>query len=157
MAFTLPTPDDIATLLRGRLRGSGGVVPETWSDDTNPTVDQVQATIDLLAPLVLARMGDLDSLTCDSTDVVHGAVRALIAERVALRLEEGYWPEEAAAIGRDLDAEWRRHLEVETPAIVDAVAECKGGEVEPGGGEGEGGVAMAPVWGGETQVQKLSW
>jgi hypothetical protein len=154
----LPTPSDVALILRGRLRVLGGAVPDTWTADTNPTRTQVQGIIDLQAPLVLVQTGNVDGLTCADADTVRNAVKAIIAQRVALVIEMGYWAEEIEASGRDLSREWRDLNDTDLKAVVEAARECRQGEVLPGGdGPGEGGIALAPAFGFEQQLQRLSF
>lgn len=48
------TPSQVATLMVDRLAPSGG----RFTEQTTPTLDQVQALLDLLAPKVLVQVGD---------------------------------------------------------------------------------------------------
>jgi hypothetical protein len=57
----LPTPTDVARLLRARTTDSNGTELGDWSEDTRPTAAEVADLIDQAAGPVLARVGRLES------------------------------------------------------------------------------------------------
>ncbi len=90
-----PAADDVAILLRTRTRSDDGTEFGTFTDETSPTVDEVQALIDLAATEVLAQLPD-------EIDTTFGpAVTRLIALRAAALIELSFFriqPEAAQAL-----------------------------------------------------------
>lgn len=89
-----PSVGEVAAILRARLVELGGKRVETFTDQTEPSAQQVAQLIDLYAPMVFSRLGDLTALSCANAASLRGAARALAAERVAIEVELSYRPEE---------------------------------------------------------------
>jgi hypothetical protein len=89
-----PSVGEVAAILRARLVELGGVRVDTFTDRTEPSAQQVAQLIDLYAPMILSRLGNLGTLTCANASALRGAARALAAERVAIEVELSYRPEE---------------------------------------------------------------
>jgi hypothetical protein len=138
-----PSVGDVATVLRARAVENGGLHVDTFTDQTNPTAQQVQQTIIMFAPLVLARLGRLDNLGCSNSEDLRAAATAVTAQRVALEVEASYWPEEVA---ESASFEIRRTmLDADTLALVESLAVCRSSGDE-GGGEGESVSRSDPAW-----------
>jgi hypothetical protein len=138
-----PTVGDVATILRARAIENGGSPVDTFTDQTNPTAQQVQQTIIMFAPLVLARLGRLDNLGCSNSEDLRAAATAVTAQRVALEVEASYWPEEVA---ESASFEIRRTmLDADILALVESLAVCRSSGDE-GGGEGESVSRSDPAW-----------
>lgn len=143
----VPTRDDVAAILHQRLNAGGGNTAVTFDANTSPTATQVDRLIAMWAPLILIEFGDLsdDKLVCGSADAIRAAVRSLIAASVARVVELSYWPRDV--VGRDTaEAYWAALIDRQLPKVVEAARECRQGEDVPGGGDGEGGVAMSSRW-----------
>lgn len=154
-----PTPDDVAALLRARLRTAGGQVPESFTTDTSPTEEQVFRYIAMQAPLVMIDVGDLsdDALKCATAQDVRDAVRTLIAQRAAAAIELAYWPDSVVNSGPAAGDYWSQVVEIDQPRVVAAARECRLGEIEPGD---EQQAATSPsyqfdVYGGETLADRF--
>jgi hypothetical protein len=138
-----PTVADIATILRVRAVENGGVPVDTFTDQTNPTAQQVQQTIIMFAPLVLARLGRLDNLGCGNSEDLRAAATALAAQRVALEVEASYWPEE---ITESASVEARRlTLDADMTGLIAALETCRSSD-DDGGNAGESDSRSDPAW-----------
>lgn len=122
-----PTVDDVAALVRARTRDKAGALVNSFTDDTQPTRDQVQALIENETGAVLIRTGELDSLTCTNTSSVLAATRQVIAKRVAALVEASYRPEEISQ-GRTVEDFYQGQMEADLDALVTAARECRYGE-----------------------------
>lgn len=85
LAWT-PTPDDLAALLRARTKDDNGTELGEWTDDTRPTLAEVQALIDMAAGELVGVDGPGDA--CASR------CRAAVAYRTACLIELSYFPEQ---------------------------------------------------------------
>jgi hypothetical protein len=136
-----PGVADVASRARLFLRELGGDLATNFTDETRPTAAQVQMMIANDFPLVLIRLGDLDTLPCPEAPDIRAAARAIGAERVALQVMEIYRPEDTGD-GR-LGIEQRQAaLDADLEALVGAAASCRTGAITPdpgGGGTGGGG------------------
>jgi len=138
-----PTVGDIAAILRARTVLTGGVPVDTFTDQTNPTAQQVQQLIILYAPLVLARLGRLDNLGCENSEDLLAAATAVAAQRVALEVEASYWPEE---VGDSASVEARRLiLEADISSLVASLETCRVSG-DDGGNAGESDSPHDPAW-----------
>lgn len=118
-----PTVGDVASILRARTIENGGNPIDTFTDQTNPTAQQVQQTIILFAPLVLARLGRLDNLGCANSEDLRAAATSVAAQRVALEVEASYWPEE---IGEAASFDLRRQmLDADIEGLVAGLETCR--------------------------------
>jgi hypothetical protein len=155
----VPTPDDVAALVRTRIRRPGGSAPTSFTDDTLPTEADVLSMISMQASLVMIDVGDLSdsSLICAQADDVRSAVRTLITQRTAAAIELAYWPDSVVNSGPAAADYWTQLVDVDQPKVVAAARECRLGEVEPGE---EQEAATSPsyqfdVYGGETFADRF--
>lgn len=84
----MPTPDDVAALLRARTKDANGVELGAFTSATRPNDDEVEA-------LVLTAYGDVTSQTgthLSSRAIV--AARSMVALRAAMLVELSYFPEQ---------------------------------------------------------------
>lgn len=95
----LPTPTDVARLLRARTKDSHGAELGDWSDDTRPTPEDVADLIDQASGPVLARIGRLEGPE-DEPDRYSNLIPAakhLVALGAAMLVEKSYFPEQVAS------------------------------------------------------------
>jgi hypothetical protein len=138
-----PTVGDIATILRVRAVENGGVPVDAFTDKTNPTAQEVQQTIIMFAPLVLARLGRLDNLGCENAEDLRAAATTVAAQRVALEVEASYWSEE---IGDAASVDARRAmLDTDIQGLSAAIDSCRA-SVDDGGTGGESESRVDPAW-----------
>lgn len=143
----LPSVDDIGALLRARTQDNTDQEVGTFTPDTRPTDDQVTRLIAQAANVVFASTGPLDDLACSGADKIIQASNYLISLLAAMLVELSYYPEQV----RSDRSAFQGYFDIFTgnltgmPALIDAVAECKGGEIEPdqpGSADGY----KKPVW-----------
>lgn len=128
-----PSVGMVALLVTARLVEEGGTRVETFTQRTNPTAGRVSDMIAMYAPMVLARTGDLATLACVAFTDVQDAVKALIAQRVALEVELSYFPEEVdLSSSGSVDARRGAWTEDMT-AIITAVEGCRASGADDGG------------------------
>jgi hypothetical protein len=138
-----PTVGDIATILRARTVERGATPVQTFTDQTTPTAQEVQQTIILFAPLVLARLGRLDNLGCANSEDLRAASTAVAAQRVALEVEATYWPEE---IGDQAAVDIRRQmLDTDITGLMTGLESCRASS-DDGGDGGESDSRFDPAY-----------
>lgn len=129
----LPTVDDIGALLRSRTQDTNDQELGTFATNTRPTAAQVELLIAQAASVVFSSTGDLSDLTCIMADQVRGSAKYLISLLTACLVELSYFPEQV----RNDRSAFQGYYDILTSeqfgmrALIDAVAECKGGEIEP--------------------------
>lgn len=119
----LPTPDDVALLMRARLTDQGGDpnANATFTDSTVPTRAQVQGLIDLVNIATLVR------LPTTVPEAQYPAVKYAVALKVAATAERSYFPEQIAQGSSPVDG-----YEADFASIMEgAVAASQ--EDQPGG------------------------
>ena len=123
LSGVVSTPQDVADLLRVRLRNGAGNLEQSFTDDTSPTEDQVWGLIRNEGGLILIRTGDLTTLPCPTkTDTIRAA-RQIIAKRVAAIVEASFRPEEVAN-GQDVASFYQgTSMEEDLKALVEAARE----------------------------------
>jgi hypothetical protein len=82
----LATPDDVAALLRARTKDANGVELGAWTDETRPTITEVQSLLDLAAGQISGPTGPGDACA--------PLCRAAIAYQTACLVELSYFPEQ---------------------------------------------------------------
>lgn len=138
-----PTVADVAIILRARLIENGGEPVESFTDQTNPTAQEVQQAIIMFAPLVLARLGRLDDLGCANAEDLRAAATAVAAQRVALEVEASYWPEE---VSEAAGVETRRvMLDADIQGLAESIERCRA-SADDGGTGGESESRADPAW-----------
>jgi hypothetical protein len=125
MAATIDiTPANVAALLRARTKDSGGRELGEWTDETRPTLAQVDEALALAEGVVAARVGE-PVAACTSPFNV-----AVVFEAACI-IEKSYFPEQVESGRSQYD-----QLRAETDALLDGVRECQAGNL-PDGEAGE--------------------
>jgi hypothetical protein len=119
-----PSPADVAALVRVRLRDDLGQLQTTFTDATQPTLDQVQELIENETGLVTIQAGNLEDLACPDADQVRAAARQHVAKRVAAIVEASYRPEQIAQ-GMTVEDFYQGQRDAELTALVTAARECR--------------------------------
>src|SRR3954471_4158158 len=121
----LPTPDDVAALLRARTKDSGGHELGAWSDDTRPTADEVTHLIDLAAEYVVGAASE-------PTAVCAGSAASATAIRAAMLVELSYFPEQVRS-DRSAYTELKQLYDEAQASLISCISAGGGGD---GGGAG---------------------
>jgi hypothetical protein len=104
--YWLPSPQQVADLLRARTKDDQSQEIGTWTANTRPTEYEVEGLIQTAAGDLLAAV---DLLFPDYDDP-DGAANSLCTYRAAMLVELSYWPEQVAA-QQSAYAEYRRAWE----------------------------------------------
>jgi hypothetical protein len=118
------TPVTVAALLRARTKDSGGRELGEWTDETRPTLAQVEETIALADAVVTARVGT-------AVEACAGPFAIAVVFEAACMIEKGYWPEQVESGRSHYD-----QLRAEADAVIEGVRECQAGNL-PDGADGE--------------------
>jgi hypothetical protein len=81
------TPDDVAALLTARTKDAQGRELGHWTDDTRPTVAQVQVRIDIARSLLRLDTGPVPDQCAEGFE-------AAVALLAAMLTEAAFWPEQ---------------------------------------------------------------
>lgn len=138
MAEYLPTPDQVAALVRARTRDDLGSELGVFTEQTHPTLAEVELLIAQEAPIVLVRTGDPAALECPDAATVQGAIANVISKRVAAIIEASYRPDEVAD-GRTVADFYQGTMDDDLEAIEKAAATCRAwmpGDPSGGGDSG---------------------
>ena len=127
----LPTPTDVARLLRARTKDSHGTELGDWTADTRPTPEEVSDLIDQASGPVLARVGRLEG---ELTTNLIPAARHLVALGAAMLVEKSYFPEQVAS-DRSAYAAYREEYTDCLDSLV-GTGEDGGGGILPGAASG---------------------
>jgi hypothetical protein len=138
---TLPTVDDIGSLLRARTQDDDDQELGTFTPDTRPTDTEVQRLIGQASSIVYGATGVITDLECQSAGTIQESAKYLISLLTACLIELSYFPEQV----RSERSGFQGYYDIFTgpmgmTALLDSVAECRGGEVEP---DSEGGSKTA--------------
>jgi len=146
------TPEDVAALLRARTQDNTDVEVGSWTTDTRPTLEEVERLLAMAQSLVLGETGPLtdDTLPCPSAEDVKVQAATCVALLAAMLVELSYFPEQVqstrSAYEQYRDLFWGPDMKSGLiAALREAVAECQGGGVEPGGG-GEDATVPPASW-----------
>jgi hypothetical protein len=144
-----PTPDEVARLLRARTKDANGAELGEWTDETRPTLDEVEGIIEQAIEIVAATTGRLLAEPCAS-----GAhqVAGLLA---AMLVELSYFPEQVRN-DRSAYAEYKRLYDDGIAKVVECV-EAGGGAASGGEGFGYHNLPVIPettfaVYGGSGSI-----
>jgi hypothetical protein len=137
----LPTPDDLAALLRARTKDANGAELGHWSDATRPTDVEVQTLINMAA----AELTDADG----PGDPCAPRCRSAVAYRAACLIELSYFPEQVRS-----DRSPYTELKELADAALDAFRTCLTSGTGEAGTSGEGysyhSVPVVPAWLADT-------
>jgi hypothetical protein len=146
------TPDDVAALLRARTQDSSDEELDTWTDDTRPTLSEVERLLFMAQSIVLGSTGPLNSevLTCSTADDIMTQAATTVALLAAMLVELSYFPEQVqssrSAYEQYRDLFWGPDGKSGMVGdLVEAVRECIEGGVTPDPAGGEGSTRAA--WG----------
>jgi hypothetical protein len=137
----VPTPTDVAHLLRSRTKDSNGVEVGDWTDDTRPTAAEVQGLIDQALGPVLASVGRLDG---DEAADLRPAARHAVALGAACLVEKSYSPEQVNS-ERSAYAHYKQEYD-------DCLATLTGGADGDGGALPGAAGGHASVWAPSASV-----
>jgi hypothetical protein len=112
--WPLPTPDDVAALLRARTKDADGHELGVFTDTTRPTADQVDE-------LIALAYGDVSSQTgAYLDDRTAPAAQSMVALRAAMFVELSYFPEQVRS-DRSAYPEYERLYTAGMTALGDAI------------------------------------
>jgi hypothetical protein len=137
------TADNVAALLRARTQDEAGTEGGAWSDETRPTLAEVELILSMAESIVLGQTGTLDALACETADEVRSQAGTLVSLMAAMLIELSYFPEQVQT-NRSAYEQYATLFDTLMPQLVQAVEECAGGSVEPGGGTDGGGTVPNP-------------
>ena len=133
MAIPDPSVDDVAALLRARLKVAGGGEEETFTTGTRPTKSQVEKLLGQGRRRVEQSIGS--DLCEDAAHLAEDATQAA-AIYVAMLIEQSYFPEQTRNAGssfQSLKSLWDDSIKTLTEAVGDL---CGGGGGSSVGGSG---------------------
>lgn len=155
--FVYPSVDDIGAILRARTQDDHDDEVGTFNDTTRPTATEVDKLIAQAGTVVYGVTGRLDDLTCALAGSIQEQACYWIALMTAMLIELSYFPEQVRS-DRSAFQYYKDLWDAEVggfKSLVDAVAECRGGEVVPD----EGGAAVQnPSWSFEPDsIYLIGW
>jgi hypothetical protein len=138
--------DEVAALLRARTQDDHDDEIGTFDDNTRPTGTEVEKIIRQAATVVYGRVGSVedDVLTCSTAQDIKDGAKYHVALLAAMLVELSYFPEQVRS-DRSAFEHYRDLWDMGMDALIDAAAECRGGEVVPDE-PGEGGAQYGPYW-----------
>jgi hypothetical protein len=144
--FVPPTVDDVGALLRARTQDDHDDEIGTFTADTRPTDVQVQKIIDQAVSVVFTRTGAMDTppLDCPTAPSLRTNAASCASMLAVMLVELSYFPEQVRS-DRSAFEDYRDLWNTLMDSLVDAAAECRGGEVVPDE-KGEG-YRPGPSWG----------
>jgi hypothetical protein len=117
------TPAQVAALLRARTKDAAGRELGEWTDETRPTLVQVDETIAIASSTVEAKVGK-------AVDACATAFAVAVCYEAACLIEKSYFPEQAESGRSHYD-----QLRAETDAVLEGVKACQAGNLPDGDGE----------------------
>lgn len=136
------TPDDVAALLRARTQDNTDVEVGQWTTGTRPTLVEVERILAMAQANVLGKTGSLDELVCATADDILTQAAFLVALLAAMLVELSYFPEQVNS-DRSAYTHYKDLWDTAVVDLVEAVAECAAGGVEP---SPESGGVAGPSW-----------
>jgi hypothetical protein len=142
------TPDDVAVLLRARTQDNTDEELGKWTEDTRPTLAEVERLIAMAQSIIMGQTGPLtpEVLICSTADEIMTQAATTVALLAAMLVELSYFPEQVQST-RSAYEQYRELFwgpDGKSGLIgnlVEAVHECvTGGGVEP---EPDGGGAVS--------------
>ena len=116
MATIDATPANVAALLRARTKDQGGRELGEWTDETRPTLTQVDETIALAEATVEAKVG-APVETCAASFAIA------VCYEAACLIKKSYFPEQVESGRSHYD-----QLRAETDAVLEGVKRCQAGD-----------------------------
>jgi hypothetical protein len=139
----LPTPDDVAAILRARTKDSTGAELGRWTADTRPTDTEVSVLIAQSAEFIIGQVGELGDRCAGAA---HGATQL----HAACLVELSYFPEQVRS-----DRSPYEQLRELADSALEGLRSCAGVGTAEGGGAaaGEGfGYHSLPVVPATTEL-----
>lgn len=130
-----PSTADIAVHVRDRVLTAGGIPVTDFTENTNPSLEQVERLRRLSVDDVVNIVGTLESCTADNISDLRESAGSLAAVRTAMRIERTHFPNEIRGEASNytaLMAEW----EEGKATLAEAVAESCGGSADGGSSVG---------------------
>jgi hypothetical protein len=143
-----PDVDAVGAILRARTQDSHDDEVGTFTDDTRPTTDQAEKIIRECGSVVFMATGRLDDLQCTMKDTVQEGAKHWIAMLSAMLIELSFSPEQVRS-DRSAYVFYKEMWDDATTgftSLIDAVNECRGGELEPDTPGGDGAFVGNPSW-----------
>ena len=116
MATTDATPAMVATLLRARTKDQGGRELGEWTDETRPTLTQVDEAITLATDTVTAKVGA-------PSEAAAGPFATAVVYEAACMIEKSHFPEQVESGRSPYD-----QLRVEADAVIEGVRGFQAGD-----------------------------
>jgi hypothetical protein len=90
------TPDDVAALLRARTQDNTDTELGEWTENTRPTLAEVQRLIAMAESAVIGRTGELSTevLICATAEDIMTQGATVVALLAAMLVELSYFPEQ---------------------------------------------------------------
>jgi hypothetical protein len=144
------TPDDVAALLRARTQDNTDVEVGAWTDETRPTLAEVERLLVMAQSIVVGQTGPLtpEVLVCASVNDILTQAATVVALLAAMLVELSYFPEQVqssrSAYEQYRDLFWGPDGKSGMIGdLVSAVHECIAGGVEPD--SGVDGISVPPA------------
>jgi hypothetical protein len=135
------TPDDVAALLRARTQDNTDEELGEWTDNTRPTLSEVERLLAMAQSAITGRTGPLtpEVLVCSTADDIMTQAATTVALLAAMLVELSYFPEQVqssrSAYEQYRDLVWGPDGKSGLVGdLVESVHECAAGDVEPGSG-----------------------
>jgi hypothetical protein len=129
----LPTVEDIGAILRARTQDIHDDEIGTFNDETRPTAVDVERLILIASGNVYGRTGDMSGLECEDADTLRETAKGNVAILAAMLVELSFFPEQVQS-NRSAFEFYRDMWNDQMTSLIDAVAECRTGEVTPDDG-----------------------
>jgi hypothetical protein len=142
-----PTVADVGAILRARTQDNDDDELGQFTADTRPTDVEVELLIQQAGTVVYGATGSLEVLQCSMQDQVRNQAKFWISFLTAMLVELSYFPEQVRS-DRSAYQQYRDLWDDDIAgfkSLIDAVAECKGGELEPDI-PGDGATVPDPSW-----------
>jgi len=114
------TPANVAALLRARTKDQGGRELGEWTDETRPTLTQVEETIALADATVGAKVGA-------PVEACAGGFAVAVIYEAACLIEKSYYPEQVESGRSHYD-----QLRAEADTVLQGVRDCQAGNLPDG-------------------------
>lgn len=145
------TPEDVAALLRARTQDTSDEELGKWTEDTRPTLAEVERLLAMAQSIVLGQTGPLtpEVLICQEADDIMVQAATVVALLAAMLVELSYFPEQVQST-RSAYEQYRELFwgpdgkSGLIGALVSAVSECAMGGVTPEPPSESGGADRPP-------------
>jgi hypothetical protein len=129
----------VAALLRARTQDDTDQELGVWTEDTRPTLAEVERLLAMAQSAILGRTGPLtpEVLVCSTADDIMTQAATTVALLASMLVELSYFPEQVqssrSAYEQYKDLVWGPDGKTGMVGdLVEAVHECAAGDVQPG-------------------------